>query len=149
LWSGYLGILLVHFDFLFILVSIVSVFWYYTEINLKHRNMSNTLSPKYCISDFALILYCYFIIACINWHWLKLTQYSTETEFIERTVSLRFLGIILSALRLEVSVYNVYITNPFESTFARGGGGGWWNPLVEVTVNSKEENSHDFCPNYV
>jgi len=23
------------------------------------------------------------------------------------------------------------------------------NPLVEVTVNSKKENSEDFCPNYV
>ena len=23
------------------------------------------------------------------------------------------------------------------------------NPLVEATVNSKEENSQDFCPNYV
>ncbi len=29
------------------------------------------------------------------------------------------------------------------------GGGGRVNPLVEVTVNSKEENSQDFCPNYV
>ncbi len=31
----------------------------------------------------------------------------------ERTISLRFLGIILGVLRLEVSVYNVYITNQF------------------------------------
>jgi hypothetical protein len=30
-----------------------------------------------------------------------------------------------------------------------GGGGGGLNPLFEVTVNSKEENSYDFCPNYV
>ncbi len=45
---------------------------------------------------------------------------------------LRFLGIILGVLRLEVSVYNVYITYQFQTTFA---------PLVEVTVNSKEENS--------
>jgi hypothetical protein len=30
-----------------------------------------------------------------------------------------------------------------------GGGRGRKNPLVEVTVNSKEENSYDFCPNYV
>ncbi len=27
-------------------------------------------------------------------------------------------------LRLEVSVYNVYITNQFQATFARGEGGG-------------------------
>jgi hypothetical protein len=50
----------------------------------------------------------------------------------ERTISLRFLGIILRFLRLEVSVYNVYITNQFQTTFA---------PLGEVTVNSKDENS--------
>jgi hypothetical protein len=30
-----------------------------------------------------------------------------------------------------------------------GGGGGGVNAFVEVTVNSKEENSKDFCPNYV
>ncbi len=28
-------------------------------------------------------------------------------------------------------------------------GGGRVNPSVEVTVNSKEENSEDFCTNYV
>ncbi len=42
----------------------------------------------------------------------------------ERTFSLRFLGIILRVLRLEVSVYNVYISNQFQTTFAQGGGGG-------------------------
>ncbi len=30
-------------------------------------------------------------------------------------------------------------------TFAKKGGG---DSLVEVTVNGKEENSSDFCPNY-
>ncbi len=52
-------------------------------------------------------------------------------------------------LKLEVFVYKVYITNQFQTTFARGGGGGVI-PLVEVTVNSKEENSlgfGDFGPN--
>ncbi len=48
---------------------------------------------------------------------------------------------------LEVSVYNVCIINQFQTTFLKGGGGG--NPLVELTVNFKEENSLDFCPNYV
>ncbi len=28
-------------------------------------------------------------------------------------------------------------------------GGGEYNQLVEVTVNGREENSSDFCPNYV
>jgi hypothetical protein len=39
-------------------------------------------------------------------------------------------------------VYNVYITNQFQTTYARGGGGGEEGfYLVEVTVNSKEENN--------
>ncbi len=41
----------------------------------------------------------------------------------ERTISSRFLGITLRVRRLEVSVYNVYITNHFQTTFAHGGGG--------------------------
>jgi hypothetical protein len=42
----------------------------------------------------------------------------------ERTISSRLLDIILRVLRLEVSVYNVYITNRFQTTFAQGEGGG-------------------------
>jgi hypothetical protein len=49
-----------------------------------------------------------------------------------------FLGIILRVLRLQVSVYNVYIINQFQSTVLKGGGGV--KSLIEVTVN---------CPNYV
>jgi hypothetical protein len=45
----------------------------------------------------------------------------------------------LRVLRLKASVYNVYITNQSQTTFVRGGGGGY----------SKEENSPHFCPNYV
>jgi hypothetical protein len=41
----------------------------------------------------------------------------------ELTISLRFLGIILRVLRLEVSIYNIYIPNQFQNTFARGRGG--------------------------
>jgi hypothetical protein len=41
----------------------------------------------------------------------------------ECTISLRFLDTILRVLRLEVSVYNVYITHQ-TTTFARGGRGG-------------------------
>jgi hypothetical protein len=62
------------------------------------------------------------------------------------TISLRFQGIILRVLRLEVSVYNVYIANQFQTSFAQGVGG---DPLAQLTVNSKEENSYDFCPKYV
>jgi hypothetical protein len=57
----------------------------------------------------------------------------------ERTISLRFLGIILRVLRLEVSIYNVYITNQFQTTFAQWGGGGGVKPIVDFNVKSKEE----------
>jgi hypothetical protein len=67
------------------------------------------------------------------------------SRIYERIISLRFLGIILRIIILEVSVNNVYIKNQFQTTYAGGGG----NPLVEVTVNSKEENSEDLCPKYV
>ncbi len=39
------------------------------------------------------------------------------------TISFRFLGIILRVLRLEVSVYKVYITNQFQTTFDQSEGG--------------------------
>ncbi len=55
----------------------------------------------------------------------------------ERTILLRVLGIFLSVLRTEVCVYNVYIANQFQPLCSKGGG----DPIVEVTVNSKEENS--------
>ncbi len=44
----------------------------------------------------------------------------TRSRIHERTISLRFLGIILRVFRLEISVYNVYITNQFQTTFAQG-----------------------------
>jgi hypothetical protein len=48
---------------------------------------------------------------------------ANRSRIHERTISLRFLAIILRVLRLEVSVNNVYITNQFETTFAQVGGG--------------------------
>jgi hypothetical protein len=42
----------------------------------------------------------------------------------EQTIPLRFLGIILRVLRLEVSVYNFFITNQIQTSFTPGGGGG-------------------------
>jgi hypothetical protein len=51
----------------------------------------------------------------------------------------------LRLLRFEVYVSNVYITNQFQTTFARGGGGGGIkSPLVEVIVNSKKETLKTF-----
>jgi hypothetical protein len=57
--------------------------------------------------------------------------------------SLRFLGIILRVLRLEVSVCNVCITKKFQTTFVRGGGG---DPSAEMTVNSNGEHSKTLVP---
>jgi hypothetical protein len=59
----------------------------------------------------------------------------------------RFLSIVLRVFRLEVLLYHVYITNPLQTTFAQGRGGVKY--ISKVTVNSKEENSEDFCPNHV
>ncbi len=46
----------------------------------------------------------------------------------------------MKVLRLEVSIYNVYMTNQFQTTFAWGGGGGVKSVVLEVTFNSKGEN---------
>jgi hypothetical protein len=48
----------------------------------------------------------------------------SKAEINERSISLRFLGLILRCLRLEVSVYSVYISNQFQTTFAQGEVGG-------------------------
>jgi hypothetical protein len=47
---------------------------------------------------------------------------NTEAEFMNVKISLRFLGIILRVIRLAVSVYNVYMLNQFQTTFAWGRG---------------------------
>jgi len=52
---------------------------------------------------------------------------ATRSQIHERTFSLRFLGIILSVRRLEVSVYNVSLQTSFKLLLLKG--------------NSKEENS--------
>jgi hypothetical protein len=60
----------------------------------------------------------------------------------------RFLAIILRVLRLEISVYIVYITNQFQTTFAGGGGGG----VKSVSRGDCELQGGkllDFCPKYV
>ncbi len=53
-------------------------------------------------------------------HCQKISPFSEDRSRIhERTISLRFLGIILPV----VFVYNVYITNQFKTTFAERGEG--------------------------
>ncbi len=43
----------------------------------------------------------------------------------------------MRGLRLEVSIYNVYITSQFQTAFSQGGREEK-NTLAEVSVNSKE-----------
>ncbi len=57
---------------------------------------------------------------------------ANRSRIHERTISLRFLGILI--LRLEVSVHNVYITNQFQNHFCSRGAGV--KPFVKVTKNS-------------
>ncbi len=47
-------------------------------------------------------------------------------------ISLMFRGIILRVLGLEVSIYNVYIPNQFQTTFAQVGG------VKSVTISDSE-----------
>jgi hypothetical protein len=54
---------------------------------------------------------------------MQIVHCANRSRIHERTISARFLGIILRVLRLEVSVYKVYIANQFQTTFAQEGGG--------------------------
>ncbi len=56
---------------------------------------------------------------------------------------MRFLGIILRVLRLKVSVYNVYITNQFQATFAQRGG------VSRGDCEKQGGKLLRLCPNYV
>ncbi len=59
----------------------------------------------------------------------------------ERTILLRFMGVILRVLRLRYPCTMVTLQTSFKALLLKGWGGGGVNPSVEVTVNSKEENS--------
>ncbi len=61
---------------------------------------------------------------------------SPEAEFMNVQLRWSFLRV----LRLEVSVYNVYITNQYQTAFSQGEEGSEFC-YIEVTVNSKEKNS--------
>ncbi len=84
-------------------------------------------------SDFDFIYYCRCTFAWNRIH--------------ERTVSLSFLGIILRVLRLDVLSIMFTLQTSFRPLLFEWGR--WVKSVVGVTVNSKEENSEDFCPNYV
>jgi hypothetical protein len=57
-------------------------------------------------------------------HYTCLQFLLDRSRIHEHTVSLKFLGIILRVLRLEVSVLNVYTTNYFQTIFAQRGRRG-------------------------
>ena len=54
--------------------------------------------------------------------WNMLVEYRSRIH--ELTISLRFQGVILRFIRLEVSMKNVYIVNQFQATFAQEEGRG-------------------------
>ncbi len=70
-----------------------------------------------------------------------LFEFDSRSRIHERTVSLRLLCLILRVLRLEVSVYNVWNSKPVSKHFCSRGGVNPFVEVIEVTVNSKEENS--------
>jgi hypothetical protein len=133
------------------------------------RPLSGTANPRWVewVGNFALIrsggpfqptLWSHWgQLVCNSWSLLKKNSCGkiwprgfelscSWSKIHERSISLRLLGINLRVLRLQFSVYNVYITNQFQTTVA---GGGVIKSLVEGTVNSRWENSQDFGPKYV
>jgi hypothetical protein len=54
---------------------------------------------------------------------------------------MRFLGIILEVLRLEFSYKLFSLQTSFKPLLLKGGGGVGVKFVIEVIVNSKEENS--------
>ncbi len=111
------------------------------KLNIFNRSLycieQGWSSPYRKVSDFlvffSLVLVftaSRFILICVS-----------RSQIHGRTVSLRFLGIILRVLRLEVSSYNVYITNQFQTTFAQVGRGVKSISKGVCEYCSKEENS--------
>jgi hypothetical protein len=80
-----------------------------------------------------------------SWLYVTSPYVDSLSQIHERTISLKFLGIILRFLTFEVSIYNVNITNQFQTTFSQGGPGRGGGVKSVVIVNSKEDNSEDFC----
>ncbi len=66
------------------------------------------------------------------------SEVETRSRIHERTVSVKFLSIILRVLKLEVPYTIFTVQTRFKSVFQEEGE---LNPLVEVTVNSKEDTA--------
>jgi hypothetical protein len=68
------------------------------------------------------IYVCFLLIgACTIF--IRIYLYRTEAEFMDTTIALRFLGIILRDLRLEISVSSVTLQTSFKLLLLKGGGG--------------------------
>jgi hypothetical protein len=65
----------------------------------------------------------------------------TEAEFMNVQFRFEVSEHNLKSSQTWGSEYNVYFTDQLQTIFARGEGGSGKNPFVEVTMNSKEENS--------
>ncbi len=70
-----------------------------------------------------------------------------EAEFINVQFCWSFWAESWEYLGLRLPYEMFTIQTSFKQLLLTEGGGV--NPLVEVTENSKKENSGDFCPNYV
>ncbi len=91
------------------------------RLALSRVALSRDKSPYY----WPVIIYTALaVVVCASLHRSRVVAWC---RIHECTIPLRFLGIIVRVRRLDVSVYNVYITNKFQTTFAGrevGGGGG-------------------------
>jgi hypothetical protein len=100
------------------------------------------------LSSFLFDVVNYHVIICWNIcayaYMLTSTSY-TVAKIHERTISLRFLGTILRVLRIEVSGYNVYITNQF--LCSRGERG--FKSISRGDCEYQGEKLLGLCPNYV
>ncbi len=104
------------------------------DLIMLDRNTSTSISMARSFLQRRTFSTDWFILPYFNAHCESfLALIFLRSRIHESTISLRFLGIILRVLILEVSVYNAYITNELQTTFARGWGVKF---VVEMTVNS-------------
>jgi hypothetical protein len=97
------------------------VFWTFCLIGERPEFFGSYVHLRFYAAAPLYVTYCtlYFLNAPVVLPFYALPAFSLNRSRIhERTIALRFSGRILRVLRLEVSVYNVYIRNQFQTPFA-------------------------------
>jgi hypothetical protein len=123
-----LTVIFTYYDVLDLISRYLQILKHFAQKNIEEFDSLSIKISSHCLPK------------CILWWSLSYTySWSRIHERTILTILWRFLGIVP-----RVVVYNAYITNQFQTTFAVRGV----NPLAEVTVNSKDEKSYNFCPNY-